>query len=79
MPTVLRIGGLRFFFFSNESNEPAHIHVEQAECYAKFWLQVDVRLAHSVGFRQRDLTRIRRLVERHQIMFLETWDEYFQD
>jgi hypothetical protein len=69
MPTVLRLGGLRFFFFSNEGNEPAHIHIEQAECYAKFWLQMDVELALSFGFRKRDLTRIRKLVEKNQGSF----------
>jgi hypothetical protein len=29
MPAVLRIKGYRFFFFSNEGNEPIHIHVEK--------------------------------------------------
>jgi hypothetical protein len=38
MPTVLRIGATRFFFFSNEGAEPAHIHIEQAGALAKFWL-----------------------------------------
>jgi len=38
MPEVLRVHGYRFFFFSREGNEPPHIHVEQAERYAKFWL-----------------------------------------
>ncbi len=28
MPTVLRIGRFRFFFFSNEGQEPSHIHVK---------------------------------------------------
>lgn len=28
MPTVLRIGRFRFFFFSNEREEPPHIHVK---------------------------------------------------
>ncbi len=36
MPTVLRVDGFRFFFYSNEGNEPAHIHVQKAEKYAKF-------------------------------------------
>jgi hypothetical protein len=35
MPEVLRIRGYRFFFFSREGHEPRHIHVEQAERYAK--------------------------------------------
>ena len=38
MPTVLRIKGYQFFFFSLEGKEPPHIHVEQAERYAKLWL-----------------------------------------
>jgi hypothetical protein len=36
MPTVLNINGYRLFFFSNEKNEPIHIHIEKAENYAKF-------------------------------------------
>ena len=39
MPLVLRVKGYRFFFFSSEGQEPPHIHVEQAERYAKFWLR----------------------------------------
>jgi hypothetical protein len=33
-----RIGRFRFYFFSNEREEPAHIHVKAAEAEAKFWL-----------------------------------------
>ncbi len=28
MPTVLRVGRFRFYFFSNERQEPPHIHVK---------------------------------------------------
>jgi hypothetical protein len=38
MPTVLRIDGYRFFFYSLETGEPSHIHVERADEAAKFWL-----------------------------------------
>src|SRR5579863_3913127 len=55
MPTVLRIGRYRFFFYSNENEEPAHIHVKAGEDEAKFWLQ-PVGLAANHGFRVRDLT-----------------------
>ena len=34
MPTILRVAGFRFFFYSNERGEPAHVHVDQAERYA---------------------------------------------
>jgi hypothetical protein len=78
MPTILRGGGFRFFFFSNENEEPPHIHVERAEAVAKFWLQPDVELAWAIRFRGRDLTRVRKLVEEHQKYCLEKWDEHFE-
>ena len=77
MPTVLRIRGDRFFFFSNEGDEPAHIHVETAEKYAKFWLD-PVSLAQSVGYNAKQLTRLRGIVERRRDFFKEKWNEFFQ-
>lgn len=34
MPTVLRAGPHRFFFYSLENNEPAHIHVQRDQYLA---------------------------------------------
>jgi hypothetical protein len=34
MPTVLRVGPYRFFFFSGDRDEPPHIHVERDENHA---------------------------------------------
>jgi Domain of unknown function (DUF4160) len=45
---MLRIEGYRFFFYSNERGEPAHIHVDQAERYAKFWLAASRSLSRTV-------------------------------
>ena len=39
MPTVLRVGRYRFHFFSNEGQEPSHIHVQAVDDQAKFWLE----------------------------------------
>ncbi len=77
MPTVLRVAGYRFFFFSNERQEPAHIHVERGECHAKIWLD-PVRLAGSHGFRSAELTEVRELVVEHRELFQERWDEFFR-
>jgi hypothetical protein len=38
MPTVLRWGPYRAFFYSNERDEPAHVHVRAGGREAKFWL-----------------------------------------
>jgi len=76
MPTILRIGPYRFFFYSLENQEPSHIHVEAAESVAKYWL-APVRLASNHGFRSHQLTAIRKIVEEHEKLFLEAWHEHF--
>ena len=38
MPTVLRIGAHRFFFFAGDKSEPSHVHVERDNNLSKFWL-----------------------------------------
>lgn len=75
MPTVLRIKGYRFFFFSREGQEPPHIHVEQAERYAKFWLN-PITLAGSRGFRSGELSEIYRIVEENRELFEERYREH---
>jgi len=72
MPTVLLTGPYRFYFYSHESNEPPHIHVDRDDLSAKFWLR-PVGLARNLGFSPKELRRIQRLVERHQTAFLEAW------
>lgn len=74
----MQVGRYRFFFFSNENQEPAHIHIKAGEDEAKFWLD-PVRLAANHGFRARDLNEIERLVIQHQEQFVEAWDEYFSE
>lgn len=76
MPTILKLNGHRFFFFSQEGSEPPHIHIERGEKLAKYWLN-PVDLAMSDGFRSHELTRIRAMVIEHRHLFLEKWHEHF--
>ena len=76
MPTVLRIGRFRFFVFSNEGQEPAHIHVKAAEDEAKFWLE-PVELVTNYGFNARELTQIGRMIQEHHDGLLEAWHEHW--
>jgi hypothetical protein len=76
MPTVLRIGRFRFYFFSNEREEPPHIQFKAAEDQAKFWLS-PTQPASSYGFSSRELNELERLVEEHEAVFLEAWNEHF--
>jgi hypothetical protein len=76
VPALLRVGGYRFFFYSLENREPAHVHVAQAGRYAKVWLD-PIALASNRGFRSHELTTIRHLVEQNRELFLEKWNAYF--
>jgi hypothetical protein len=76
MPTVLRVGPYRFFFYAGDRDEPAHIHVERGEELAKFWLE-PVRLQRSTGFGRVELARVHRLVVTHRERLLRSWHEYF--
>ena len=75
MPTILRVLGFRFFFYSLESGEPPHVHVAHGSKAAKYWLD-PVELANSDGFRAHELNRVRQLVIEHRDAFRRQWDEH---
>lgn len=76
MPTVLVIGGNRFFFFSNEGREPPHIHVEHGERYAKFWLD-PIALAENYGYNSHELRQLRLAILENYEHLLSRWHDYF--
>jgi hypothetical protein len=76
LPTVLRSGPYRLFFYSADHQEPPHIHVEREEREAKFWLD-PVRLENSRGFRRIEIRQIEKLVADNVALLLEAWHEYF--
>ncbi len=76
MPTVLRIGACRFYFYSHEPNEPPHIHVDRGEATIKVWLQ-SLEVAKSRGFRAHEIGGIVAMVEANRALLLEAWHEYF--
>jgi len=78
LPTVLRLGPYRFFFYSADRDESAHVHVEREGSVAKFWLE-PVRLERSRGFGPAELRRIERMVAERAVFLLEAWHEYFAD
>jgi hypothetical protein len=76
MPTVLRAGPYRFFFYAGDQGEPAHVHVERDDCIAKFWLE-PVRLQSAGGFSRGEIHQVQKRVESHQEELLRSWNEYF--
>jgi hypothetical protein len=78
MPTVLRHGPYRFFFYSGDGSEPPHVHVERDDSEAKFWLN-PVRLERSQGFRRKEIERIEGIAELNRELLLERWHEFFDN
>ena len=76
MPTVLRTGPYRLFFYSSDRDEPPHVHVEREDNVAKFWLD-PVTLQSSGGFSRVEINRIANVVNRHKASLLEAWNEFF--
>jgi len=76
MPTLFIVDGYRFFFFSNEGNEPKHVHIEKAEKYAKFWLS-PIALAANYRFNSSELRKIEEMIEQRKEEIGVRWDEYF--
>jgi len=78
MPTVLREGPYRFFFYASDGGEPPHIHVERENMVAKFWLS-PVRLARSGDFGRAEINRVQSIVTKNRDKLLEAWNEFFGD
>ena len=78
MPTILRIGSYRFFFYSNEGAEPPHVHIQKDRCMAKFWLN-PVELAKSLRFNATELNQLRKHIIEHEQYLLEKWNAYFDN
>ncbi|MBG0796922.1 DUF4160 domain-containing protein [Methylocystis sp. L43] len=76
MPTVLRWKGYRFFFYSADGWEPAHVHVTKDAKEAKIWLE-NVSVAVNMGFTAQDLNEIVKKTREERGSFLRSWNDYF--
>ncbi|WP_370659751.1 DUF4160 domain-containing protein [Massilia polaris] len=68
--------GYRFYFYSHETGEPPHVHVEHQGKSAKFWLRENT-CARSRGYSPVELRRIGRIIANHRDDFQRKWNEYF--
>lgn len=76
MPTVLRIGPFRFFFYSGDGVEPPHVHVSRDADEAKYWLD-PVRLERYRGFTPKELRTLEQMVLDNRDELTEAWNDFF--
>ncbi|MEK6699678.1 MAG: DUF4160 domain-containing protein [Nitrospirota bacterium] len=79
MPTILFVMGWRFFFYSNEGNEPIHVHCKKGEMECKFWLDslnFDVEEAHSYNMNSSNKREVKKIIFEY-FDFIETeWNKF---
>jgi len=77
LPTILKIKGYRFFFFSRE--EPRkHIHIQCQHGEAKFWLEPQIELAKNYNLSRKELKEIEVIIEEYHSDFIKAWEEHFE-
>ena len=76
-PTVFRVRGYRFYFFSREESRP-HVHVHHAAGEAKVWLDPAVELALNHGLTSSQVAMALRLVQEHEHEIRAAWETHFE-
>lgn len=79
MPTILEIFGWRLFFYSNENDEPIHVHARKAEMECKYWINVtgyDLEEAYAFGLKAKDKREIRKIIFDHFDYIVDRWNEF---
>jgi len=76
MPEIFRAFGFVFFFYSNEGQEPVHVHVRKAGGFAKFWIE-PVDLDFSQGMKISDIKQAEALIIENLELIKKKWNEIF--
>jgi hypothetical protein len=75
LPTVLRVDGFRFFFFSDE-HLPLHIHVEKGDGYMRVELET-LKVSKCYKLSKNDERKIITIIQEHKQKLIGEWNEYF--
>ncbi len=75
-PTVLRVRGYRFYFFSREERHP-HVLVQYASGEAKFWLEPQVELVNDFGLGPTRINVALKIIGEHQDEIRAAWAKHF--
>jgi hypothetical protein len=76
MPTVLRVGSLRFVIWPND-HSPAHVHVFSADGEAKIEINAGghPRLIDNRRMKASDLATSLKAVSEHRVAILKEWND----
>ena len=75
MPTILRKYGYRFHFYSNERNEPCHIHITGKGGEMKVWLP-SMKIEFAYALSPLEQRKIMAVIRQNTELFVEAWNEF---
>ena len=76
MPTLLRIFGLRFFFYLDE-HQPIHVHVECNGKLAKIELEPEVTIVYNHGLKEQEMRMAVDTCKIYRVQLIEEWHKRF--
>ncbi len=82
MPTILLVMGWRFFFYSNERNEPIHIHCKKGDKECKYWLDsinFGVEAAYSYNMNNKDNRDVKKIIFEYFDFIESEWNKFQQE
>jgi hypothetical protein len=81
MPTILYIYGWRLFFYSNEGNEPMHVHAEKGDMECKFWInveEVEIKEVFAFNLSPQAKKEIKKIIYQHFDLIVNAWNIHFK-
>ena len=75
MPTALRSGPYRLYFYSYDCGERKHVHVDRENLSAKFWFD-SISLFENHGFNRKELRDIEQIIEDNLDTLNHEWDRF---
>jgi len=81
MPTILFVMGWKFFFYSNEMNEPIHVHCRKGDKECKYWLDrknFDIREAFCFNMNDKDRRKVKKIIFEYFEFIEEKWAEFLK-
>jgi hypothetical protein len=78
MPTVLKLLGMRFFYWARE-HEPVHVHVQKGGAEARFDLEPEIVLTANMGFKPHELAIAEEVIRENRDFIIEHWKLFFKN
>ena len=78
MPTVLKLFGFKFYYWSQE-HRPIHIHVRKGSAEARFVVEPEVELTENHGLKPHELALAEEIIRDNRKFIIEHWNLYFKN